>query len=76
MVPVPEGSCEYFRDTGDRHGEGQALNSLGLALREARRFEEAITALQSAARLFRETGDPGDQHSESIVLDQLQETRQ
>ena len=41
--------------TGD--SEGDALTNLGLALREVRRFEEAITACQDAAAICRETGD-------------------
>ena len=41
----------------DRHSEGAALNNLGGALVEARRFEEAITTLVYAAAIFRETGD-------------------
>jgi tetratricopeptide (TPR) repeat protein len=45
------------RRLGDRDQEGLVLNNLGLALRESRRFEEAITALQDAATIFRETGD-------------------
>jgi len=46
------------RETGDRHGEGGALINLGPALCEMRRFEEAITACQDAAVIFREIGDP------------------
>jgi tetratricopeptide (TPR) repeat protein len=34
-----------------------ALTNLGAALREARRFEEAISAHQDAAGIYRETGD-------------------
>jgi Flp pilus assembly protein TadD len=40
-----------YRETGDRHGEGRALNNLGLALLEVRRFEEAISAHQDAAAI-------------------------
>jgi hypothetical protein len=45
-----------LRETGDRHGEGLALTNLGAALREVDRFEEAVTACQEAAVIFRETG--------------------
>ena len=38
-----------YRQTGDRHGEANALNNLGVALREVRRYEEAITACEEAA---------------------------
>ena len=34
-----------------------ALNNLGVTLRQVRRFEEAITAHQDAAAIYRETGD-------------------
>jgi tetratricopeptide (TPR) repeat protein len=42
---------------GDRHGVGQALNNLGLGLREVRRFEEAITAHTRAVDIYQEMGD-------------------
>ena len=45
-----------------------ALTNLGLALQEVRRFEEAITAHQDAAAIFRETGD---RHSEGAALNNL-----
>jgi hypothetical protein len=38
-------------------GEGRALGNLGTALRDVRRFDEAITAHQDAAAIHRETGD-------------------
>ena len=47
---------------------GNSLNNLGNALQEARRFEEAITACQDAAAIFRETGD---RHGEGIALGSL-----
>ncbi|MGI5170855.1 tetratricopeptide repeat protein [Spirillospora sp. CA-253888] len=56
------------RRSGDRHGEGQALNNLGLALREARRFGEAVTSLRQAAATSRETGD---RHGEGSALNNL-----
>jgi tetratricopeptide (TPR) repeat protein len=55
----------------DQHSEGEALTTLGNALQEVGRFEEAITACQQAAQIFRDTGD---QHSETIALRNLQET--
>jgi tetratricopeptide (TPR) repeat protein len=42
-------------------GEGPALNNLGIALRNGRRFDDAITALQDAAQIARETGDQNGQ---------------
>lgn len=44
-----------MRETGDRHGKGSALDNLGVALREAGRLEEAITAHQDAVTIYRET---------------------
>ena len=49
-----------------------ALNNLGLALVEVRRFEEAITAHQDAAAIYRETGD---RYGEVIALDNLEADR-
>ena len=48
--------------------EGTALNNFGVALVEVRRFEEAITAHQDAAAIYRETGD---RHRESSALEDL-----
>ena len=42
---------------GDRHGEGNALNELGLALQKAGRTEEAATNHEMALAIFRETRD-------------------
>ena len=57
----------------DGHGEGSALNNLGLALREVRRFEEAITAHQQAHTIYH---DLGDRHSEGTALNNLNRDRQ
>jgi transposase len=56
------------QDRVDRHGEAGALNNLGLALHEVRRFEEAITTHQQGLVIYREFGD---RHSEVAVLDNL-----
>ncbi|MFF3967977.1 tetratricopeptide repeat protein [Streptomyces griseorubiginosus] len=45
-----------IRESGDRHGEIQVLNNLGLALQEVRRFEEAIDAHAQGATLLRQLG--------------------
>jgi tetratricopeptide (TPR) repeat protein len=58
-------SRDAARRLGDRHGEGLALNNLGLALQETRRFEEAIAAHQDALAIYRETGD---RHREGMAL--------
>ena len=49
-----------------------ALTNLGSALQEARRFDEAITACQDAAAIFRETGD---EHNERIAVGNLEAAR-
>jgi tetratricopeptide (TPR) repeat protein len=56
------------RRLGDRNREGRALNNLGLALHETRRFEEAITAFQDAAPIFQEARD---RHTEGRTLNNL-----
>ncbi|MBN6040043.1 tetratricopeptide repeat protein [Amycolatopsis sp. 195334CR] len=61
-------AAAIFRETADRHGEGQALGNLGNVLREVRRFDEAITHLQQAAAIFRETAD---RHGEGQALTSL-----
>ncbi len=62
-------AAAIYRETGDRHGEGLALEGLGLALQEVRRFEEAMTAHQDALAIYRETGD---QFREGIALNNLE----
>jgi Tetratricopeptide repeat len=57
-----------FVEVGDRYGEGGALGNLGNALREVRRFEEAITAHTQAAAIYVEVGD---RHSEGTALNSL-----
>ena len=61
-------SRDAARRLGDRGNEAAALGNLGIALREMRRFEEAITAYQDAAAIFRETGD---RHGEGMALNNL-----
>ena len=56
------------RTLGNRRGEGTALNNLGLALQEVRRFDEAIDAQQRAAAISREAGD---RRGEGMALNNL-----
>ena len=61
-------SRDSARQLNDKGNEAAALNNLGLALREVRRFEEAISAHQDAAAIDRQTGD---RHSEGMALNNL-----
>ena len=56
------------RRLGDHVIEAGTMISSGTALAELRRFEEAITACQDAATIYRETDD---RHSEGMVLNNL-----
>ncbi|MFI5649282.1 tetratricopeptide repeat protein, partial [Kitasatospora sp. NPDC051705] len=58
-------AATIFRDLDDHHAKGQALNNLGLALQEVRRFEEAIDAHTRAATIFR---DLDDHHAKGQAL--------
>ena len=54
-------SLNVSRRLGDKQQEGRALENLGYALRQVRRFVEAITVLQNAVAIYRETDDrPGE----------------
>jgi tetratricopeptide (TPR) repeat protein len=61
-------SRDSARRLNDKGREAAALTCLGLALRQVRRFEEAVSAHQDAAILFREVGD---RHGEGAVLNNL-----
>ncbi|MFJ1560724.1 tetratricopeptide repeat protein [Streptomyces mirabilis] len=50
-------AATVFRESGDHHREGEALNSLGLALRQVRRFDEAIETHTQAAAIFSGAGN-------------------
>jgi tetratricopeptide (TPR) repeat protein len=67
-ITTGELAVKAARQSGNRHGEGMALNNLGLALREVRRFEEAIAAHELAAQIRRESGD---RHNEGAALNNL-----
>jgi tetratricopeptide (TPR) repeat protein len=61
-------ALQIARQLHDRPREAAALVSLGGALRQVRRFEEAIVVCQDAAAIRRETGD---QPGEGIALNNL-----
>ncbi|MFI5649283.1 tetratricopeptide repeat protein, partial [Kitasatospora sp. NPDC051705] len=67
-ITVSTTALAIFRDLDDRHGEGRALNNLGLALQEVCRFEEAIDAHTRAVTICR---DLGDRHGEGRALNNL-----
>ena len=56
------------RRLGDRTAESEALTNLGLGLHGLRRYDEAVTAHQDAAAIFRQVGD---RHGEGNVLNNL-----
>ncbi|MDJ0386075.1 tetratricopeptide repeat protein [Streptomyces sp. G-G2] len=68
QVTLTATALTISREFGDRHGEGQALGTLGRALQRVRRFEEAIDAHTQATTIFRELGD---RHSEGQVMNNL-----
>jgi hypothetical protein len=47
-----------LRELGDRHGEAQALNNVGLALREIGELEKGTAALERALRILEELDAP------------------
>jgi tetratricopeptide (TPR) repeat protein len=61
-------SRDSARQLNDKDIEAGALTSLGNALVEARRFEEAVSAHQDAAGIFRAAGD---RHGEGRALNNL-----
>jgi tetratricopeptide (TPR) repeat protein len=71
-ITAHQDAAAIFRETGDRHGEGLALEGLGLALDEAGRSREAMTAYQDAIAIYRETGD---QDREGITRENLERVR-
>jgi tetratricopeptide (TPR) repeat protein len=56
------------RRLGDRHGEATALNSLGVAYQDLRRFEQSQDCHQRALVIFSELGD---RHGEGLALTNL-----
>jgi tetratricopeptide (TPR) repeat protein len=67
-ITITTTARNILHQTGNRHGQGTALNNLGLALQQVRRFEEAITAHTQAATIYQETGD---RHGEGQALGNL-----
>lgn len=61
-------TLEIARVTGNRTREADALTKLGGALRQARRFDEAVTACRDAMAIQREVGN---RHAEGIAMNNL-----
>ena len=61
-------SRDSARQLNDKGGEAAALTTLGNALLEVRRFEEAVSAHQAAAAIYREAGH---RHGEGMALNNL-----
>jgi tetratricopeptide (TPR) repeat protein len=57
LLTVTETALISARHAGDPHVEATALNNLGEAYRESRRFLEAITCYEQVIAISRETGD-------------------
>ncbi|MZE50965.1 hypothetical protein GTY86_06460, partial [Streptomyces sp. SID5770] len=57
------------RELGDRHSEGIALNNLGVALREVRRFDEAVHAHTQAILILDELNDQHNKDQAQRALD-------
>jgi tetratricopeptide (TPR) repeat protein len=67
-ITAHQTAAAIYRETGDRHREGTALNNLGSALRDSDRLDEAKEAGRKAVAAFQETGDT---HTEGIAADWL-----
>jgi tetratricopeptide (TPR) repeat protein len=61
-------SRDSARQLNDKGNEASALTCLGIALRQVRRFEEAVSAHRDAAAIFRETGN---RQGEGMALNNL-----
>jgi tetratricopeptide (TPR) repeat protein len=68
MLAVLAVSRDSARQVSDKGNEATALTCLGVALRNVRRFEEAISAHQDAAAIYRAVGD---RHGEGTALNNL-----
>jgi tetratricopeptide (TPR) repeat protein len=65
-------ALRIYRDLGDRYGEANVLNELGVTRRAMGDLQEANAAHTQALEIFR---DLGDRHGEANVLNELGATR-
>ena len=68
LLTVRVAALAAARRAGDTPAEGRALNNLGLAYWELRRFKGAIACYRQALAIFREAGD---RHGEGRALGNL-----
>jgi tetratricopeptide (TPR) repeat protein len=68
LLAILEAALAAARRAGDRRVEGRALNNLGEAYRELRRFEEAVGCYQQSLGIRRESGD---RYGEGLTLSNL-----
>ncbi|HEY8504467.1 MAG TPA: tetratricopeptide repeat protein, partial [Gemmataceae bacterium] len=61
-------ALQVTRRLGDRHGEGQILNDLGVMYSQSSRLHDALDALTKSLRLRREVGD---RRGEGMTLSSL-----
>jgi tetratricopeptide (TPR) repeat protein len=68
LITITTTAADIYRQTGDRRGEGAALNNLGLALADVRRFDEAVDAHTQDLEICRQIGD---RHGEGAAQNNL-----
>ncbi|ROT31904.1 tetratricopeptide repeat protein [Micromonospora sp. HM5-17] len=68
LITITTLAADIYRQAGDRHRVGRALNHLGSALRQVGRVDEAIAAHIEAAEIYCELGD---RRGESAALNNL-----
>jgi tetratricopeptide (TPR) repeat protein len=66
-ISADRDAAAIYRETGDRYGEGQTLDNLGIAYQEMRQPGRAAACWREAAAAMRDTGD----HAEAVPLEQL-----
>ena len=65
-ISAHQDAAAIFRETGDRHSEGQALDNLGDAYQEMKQPGRATDCWRAAAEAMRDVGD----HEEATRLEQ------
>jgi len=68
-ITAHQQAAGIFGETGDRHGEGQTLGNLGLALRDTGCVAEATRCWVQAAEAFADSGSAEDVAAVRALLD-------